>query len=115
MGEAEEDWSLRAGRLLKELGINNKNMPYRYLSAALKMTMDGALPGPEMWLAIGGWYGKRSEAVRGSCRRSIRAAYERDPLNFCNVLDDLYFIPPRLGEFLVVASKLLRCHRHPPI
>ena len=108
MSESDEDWGLRAGLLLKELGFSNQDISYRYLTAALKMMMGGALPGPEMWLAIGGWYGKQNETVRGACRRSIRTAYERDPVNFCNSLDDLYFTPPRLREFLVIASKWLR-------
>lgn len=107
MSSVDENWDEQISSLLVCLGVNKHTQAYHYLTSALKMMKHGARPGPEMWLALGVCYERRAETVRHVCSSCIRTVYEKDPENFCKVLDELYFTPPRLKDFLVFADKWL--------
>lgn len=94
-------------QFLLDVGIRGIGLVRHYLSDAIVLVLDGAQPGRELWERVAHKYGKRAVNVRSACRRAIQKAYHNSPEDFCAALHDIYFIPPRTGDFIVAAAKAI--------
>lgn len=93
---------------LLELGFQSTGMAFRYLQYLLPKVMDGARPGPALWAEAAIEFGRRPANICDSLRYGIRQAYQRDPVRFSTVLDDILFRPPQVRDFLFRSARWLR-------
>lgn len=99
---------------LLELGFQHTGMAFRYLQYLLPKVMAGAQPGPALWAEAAIEYGRCPSNICDSLRYGIQQAYQRDPIQFCTVLDDILFRPPQVREFLWRSVRWLRQYEFVP-
>lgn len=99
---------------LLELGFQRTGMAFRYLQYLLPKVMAGAQPGPALWAEAAIEYGRRPSNICDSLRYGIQQAYQRDPVRFSTVLDDILFRPPQVRDFLFRSARWLRQYEFIP-